>query len=441
MYSNSIALLGPNCEKKIKKPIVLIFLVLFSFSLSVTVAAQEEIQGTGKISSDILGERGRFYHAFLSLYGAYGDNIFNTSEDTTSDFVVAVAPGIELAFPATRQKPLSVDSSTTLPGGLVYDRFQESSINRFQSYLSYSPRFQFYADNSDENTVNHYGQASLQYNLRGGLHFDLMDRFVQDYDRYQANISTQTDTYRSNLFSLAVSYELNEKTLFRVDYSNFLVFYTDEKNEGRNRTDHSASGYVFYKIRSKTAVFAEYNVIDIAYDNDSIRDSLEQQFWAGVYWNITDKTRGSFKSGYSLRAFDDPEFDDADGFVFEANLDYQFTPITSIGLRGYHRNEETPDLSAEYMVTTSGGFIYRQQLIDRLNFDFNLRYRNEDYQGGIYNVEGRTDRVFSVEPALKYAFREWLSAVLSYEYLKRDSDSPINDFTSNIVILRITGAI
>jgi len=377
-----------------------LLLFLFFIAFSGMVVAQEEIEGTGTISGDVFGEQGRFYHAFLSLYGAYGDNIFNTGEETVSDFVFAVAPGIELAFPATRSKPASVDTATTSPGGAVYDRFQESSFQRFQSYLAYIPRFQFYADNSDENTVVHNGQAALQYNLRGGLSFDLVDRFVQDYDRYQSNISTQTDTYRSNLFDLAASYEVTEKVLLRADYSNFMVFFTDEKNEGRNRTDNSASGYVFFKVRSKTAVFGEYDIIDIAYDENTIRDSLEQQFWAGVYWNVTEKTKGSFKSGYSLRAFDDPEINDADGFVFEANLDYYFTPKTSIGLNGYHRNEETPDLSAEYMVTTAGSFIYRQGLTEKLTFEFDLRYRNEDYQGGAPDLRLPTSDLRSLISAL-----------------------------------------
>ena len=427
--------------KASKKTCVYGLLLIFSIAFSGTAVAQEEIQGTGKISSDIFGGRGRFYHAFFSLYGAYSDNIFNTGEDTSNDFVTAVEPGIELAFPATRRKPVSVDTATTSPGGAVYDRFQESSFHRFQSYLAYSPRFQFYADNTDENTVNHNGQASLQYNLRGGLSFNLVDRFVQDYDRYEANISTQTDNYRTNLVDLVMSYEVSEKTLFRAGYSNFLVFYTDAKNEGRNRIDNSASGYVFFKIRSKTAVFGQYNITDIAYDNDSVRDSLEQQLLAGVYWNITEKTKGSVKSGYSIRTFDDAEINDASGFVFEANLDYRFTPDTSIGLKGYHRNEETPDQSAEYIVTTAGSFIYRQRLNDKLTFEFDLSYRNEDYRGGAYAVESRTDKIVRAEPALKYAFRDWLSAAFSYAYLKRDSDSPFDDYTSNIVVLRFTGAI
>ena len=427
--------------KASQKTCVYGLLLILSIAFSGTAVAQEEIQGTGKISSDIFGGRGRFYHLFLSLYGTYSDNIFNTGEDTVSDFVTEVAPGIELTFPATQRKPVSVDTATTSPGGVLYDRFQESSFRRFQSYLAYSPRFQFYEDNSDENTVNHNAQTSVQYNLRGGLSFSLVDRFVRDYDRYQANIGTQTDTYESNLVDLVMSYEVSEKTLLRAGYSNFLVSHTDDKNEGRNRVDNSASGYVFFKIWPKTAVFGQYNIIDIAYDNDSVRDSLEQQFLAGLYWNITEKTRGSVKSGYSIRTFDDPAINDASGFVFGANLDYQLTPDTSIGLKGYHRNEETPEQSAEYIVTTTGSFTYRQRLYDKLTFEFGLSYRKEDYEGGVFSAESRTDTIVSAGPALKYAFRDWLSAALYYAYWKRDSDSPFDDYTSNRVVLGITGAI
>ena len=416
-----------------------LLLIFLSIPLSVTGSEEKEIKGKGKISGDIFGKRGRYYHAFLSLYGAYDDNIFNISEDEESDIITVISPGIQLAFPATRTKPMSIATATTTSGGLVYDRFEEPGFQQFQSYLAYNPRFLIFAENTDENTVNHEAQGSLQYNLRGGLSFSLVDRFVQNFDRNEAGISTETDTYRSNLADLIVSYAITEKTLFRVDYSNFIVFYTDAKNEDRNRTDNAASGYLFFKIRSKTSLFAQYNIIDISYDEDSVRDSREQRILGGVYRNMTEKTKGSFRIGYGLREFDDAQIDDAEGIVFEARLDYQVTPKTSLGLGAYHRNEETPDSTANYVVSTSATATYRQKLTDKFTFAFELLYRDEDYQGGV--SKERSDQFFSPSPSIKYAFRDWISAGLTYGYRQRESNEDAFDYTGNRVVFEIRGAI
>ena len=427
---------------KQKRGFIFIIVAIFCLSLGGFAFGEEEIKGTGKISGDIFEKGGRYYHAFLSLYGAYDDNIFNTGEDEESDFVTVISPGFQLVFPATRLQPLSIDTATTTSGGLVYDRFEEPGFQQFQSYLAYNPRVFVYAENTDENTVNHEAQGALQYNLRGGLSFNLIDRFVQDFDRYEAGISTETDTYRSNLADLIISYAITEKTLFRVDYSNFIVFYTDPKNEDRNRVDNAGSGYLFFKIRSKTSLFAQYSIIDISYDENSVRDSREQRILGGVYWNMTEKTRGSFRAGYGLREFDDKQIEDGEDVVFEARLNYQATPKTSLGFGAYHRNEETPDLSADYVKTTSATAIYRQILTDKFTFEFELLYRDEDYQGGASTGSGdRSDQIFLAEPSLTYSFRDWLTASFSYGFRQRESNEDAFDFAGNRVVFEIRGAI
>jgi len=89
--------------KKLKRIFTFGLLVIFLFiPLSVMGGEEKQIKGKGKISGDIFGKRGRYYHAFLSLYGAYDDNIFNTGEGEESDFITVISPGILLAFPATR---------------------------------------------------------------------------------------------------------------------------------------------------------------------------------------------------------------------------------------------------------------------------------------------------------------------------------------------------
>ncbi len=99
-----------------------LMVVLFLLPLAGIAAGEgeKEIEGTGTISGDIFEKGGRYYHAFLSLYGAYNDNIFNISEDEESDFITVISPGVQLVFPSTKMKPLPVETGTTTTGGLPY---------------------------------------------------------------------------------------------------------------------------------------------------------------------------------------------------------------------------------------------------------------------------------------------------------------------------------
>ncbi len=418
-----------------------LLLCLSSLALLIDAASAAE---TGHISGDIFGKKSRWYHASLSLYEAYNDNIFNSADDTESDLITGVSPGIQFMVPGSDQPAEAIDTDTTTPGGLVFGRFAEESFRRFRAYLGYAPWFQFYADNTDQNVVNHYAQTGAQLNLRGGLTLDLVNRFVKDYDRSQANQSTQTDQYYSNVFSLLLNYPLSPKFRIRADYTNNFVDYTDDANDFRNRTDNAGSGYIFYDLGAKTAVFLQYSYTNIDYREDDERDGDQQDYLAGFVWDITAKTSGSFRAGYGTRHYDQSSFDPSDRFVFAGNLRYRFSPKTEFAMRARHRNEESSELAYAYTVTTGGGLTWTHHLRHNLDFVLDLDYEREEYRDGDPQLVGsaeRTDDYFNLSPSLAYTFRRWLTASLAYAYRDRDSDVEDDSFTGNLVVFKLTGSI
>lgn len=428
--------------------LLLIYLTLcclFLTALSAAASAEERETEKGHVGGEIFGKKARWYHAYLSLYGRYDDNIYNANNDTKSDLITVISPGIQLTVPGTDQPAEVIATDTTTPGGLTFGRFTGHSYRRFRAYLGYAPWFQFFADNSDENVVNHYSQAGLQYNLRGGLSFDLLNRFVKDYDRLQANRSTQFDQYYSNLFSLIATYPLSPKFQFRVDYSNnFIDYISDEINGFRNRTDNSGAAFVFYKFRPKTTAFVELRYTDLDYDTDNDRDGDQQNAYAGLTWDITAKTSGSFQAGYGMRRYDTSMFDDSNAFVFKGTVEYQFTPKTRIDLSAFHRNEESTETINAYVLTTGTAFACRQHLRYNLDFDFEIFYRHLEYKAAkaeLIGVPDRKDDLLSITPSLSYAFRRWLSVSLAYVYRSRDSSAPLNSFTGKNIIIKLTGSI
>lgn len=150
-----------------------------------TVVAEED----SGISGDIFGKRGGYVHGVLSVAEEWTDNLFYDSDDTQSDFVTYVSPGIRLSIPGTKEELLTVDGSTTAPGGMAFGRMDVGGGRRFQAYLSYAPEFEFYADNSDEDTTTHLANGLLSWRLRSGLALELIDQYTVGYQDYDKGLS------------------------------------------------------------------------------------------------------------------------------------------------------------------------------------------------------------------------------------------------------------
>ena len=326
-----------------------------------TVVAEED----SGISGDIFGKRGGYVHGVLSLAEEWTDNLFYDSDDTQSDFVTYVSPGIRLSIPWTKEELLTVDGSTTAPGGMAFGRMDVGGGRRFQAYLSYAPEFEFYADNSDEDTTTHLANGLLSWRLRSGLALELIDQYTVGYQDYDKGLSISRDEYSSNLLGFNVSYPVGTKLELRGGYQHYQIDYDAQEDADRARTDQSLSGYVFYRVGSKSSVFIQYQWIGIDYDLNAgqIEDSVDLQWFGGFRWDITAKSGGAVKIGYGEKDYDDQALGSQSEIVYEAQIDHNFTPKTSASLRAYRRQEETTIETADYTLTWRPG-LFRPKAAD-----------------------------------------------------------------------------
>ncbi|MDA3787442.1 MAG: hypothetical protein PF503_02950, partial [Desulfobacula sp.] len=247
------------------------------------------------IGADIFGKKGGIFHPFLIVEEKWTDNLFITESNKRDDFITTIAPGIWLAIPGNREKLLSIDTTTTSAGGLQLSRVKPEATRRYQAYALYSPEIVLYANHSNHDHFNHNAEALFQYNMNMGLSFDLIDVFNDREDISGDGFTDVLYRYQDNLLDFISTYEPSEKLKVRFDYSNFNLDYDENINDYRNRMDNSFALYAFYKFWPKTSLFAQYSYADIEFDTESINDSIENRYYAGINWEITAKTRGSFK--------------------------------------------------------------------------------------------------------------------------------------------------
>ena len=426
----------------IKRSLVVMLLILCVLVFRHPAHGGSEASGDrDQIGWDVLGSRGGWLHAFLTVSEKYSDNIFYTDADEESDFITLIAPGILLATPGSEDRTIS--TSKDIPGGITISRYEKPTVRPFNAYLTYGPEFEIYKDNSDQDTTNHRLEGALQYNFRGGLSVGVLNQYIDTYDAESTNLDDETeqDKYRTNLTQFDLGYKFSEKFKVDLGYSYFWVDYDKDQSEDLNRVDHTGTGYAYFQVRPKLALFTGYEFARIDYDRGENPDSIEHRFFGGLQWNITDKTRGRIRGGYGVKEFDDSDVDNASESLFEAQLVYRFTPKTSLRFTGYRKNEESDETEFDYILTYRASVAYLQRITAKITFGVDLSYENRNYEEDsnlISASEQREDDEYYLSPYLKYAFKDWFSMHLRYEYEKRDSNTADIDYETNSVLLGFT---
>lgn len=379
----------------------------------------------------------------MTLEENYSYNIFYTDIDEESDFTTLVTPGIWFSIPGRKERTRKIYTSKDTPGGITISRYDQPSFRRLNAYFSYEPEFEIYADNSDQNTTSHQFEGVLQYNLKGGLSIELLDQFIDTYDAYSSSLADREkqDKYITNLANITIGYRISDKLNVNLGYSNFLVDYDEKLSERWNRTDHTATGYIYFQVRPKAAVFTGYEFTQINYEEDERSDNTENRFYGGFQWDITEKSRGRIKAGYGDTDFDAADIENSQDYIYEIQLDHRLTRKTSLSLFAYRKKEEADFSAYDYILTHKATASYMQRVTNKISIGMRLSYAYESFEGEVNLIgksEERKDDLYYLNPYIRYHFRDWFSMDLEYKYEKRDSNTTLYEFETNSLLIGLS---
>jgi hypothetical protein len=396
---------------------------------SVTIPAGQSKKG---IDADVFGKKAGNYHPFLLFEELYTDHMFATESNEQSSFITTIAPGLWLAFPANREKMLSVETTTASPGGLQLSRLNKKTTRQYQVYALYSPELVTYSDSSGDDHVNHRAEALFQYNFDSGLSFDFIDLF-NDKEEIAGNGITETFyKYQDNLFDFITTYVTpSDKLKLQLQYSNYNLDWNQEEIQYRDRQDNSIGVSVFYKFWPKTSLFAEYEYSDIDFDSGSTFDSEENRYYGGINWDVTAKTRGTVKLGYIDKEFDLSNANDQDSFSMEVQTHHNLTEKRELQIDAYRKFHESDIEAASSFLSTGMTISLVQRFTEKWSGTLNASYENNDYNG-----VDREDDLYGIGPALSFEAKKWLKFNLGYFYYNNDSDINSFSYTQNNLFLR-----
>ena len=403
------------------------------------------VKNDGLGAKDVYGQEGGYIHPFVTFRSYFTDNVYHSRDNKESDFVFVISPGIWLTVPGVRQRLVSIDSSTITPGGFLLSRYNPQSFRRYQTYFFYGTDIELFTKNSSENFINHKIEGLFEYNLKSGFTLELVDRYLFTHDVRGTGTSDRLDKYKSNLFSAILMYDTRKRLLFRGDYSHYYVDYSSSRNSFRDRQDNAFSFYAFYRLSPKTKLLGQYRYIDVDYDKDTLSNSREHHYLGGVYWDITTKSRGQVKAGYGVKEFSRSSVGTAHNFIFESQIDYRFTPKTSVVLKGYRKTQESNIDDADYILSTGGSLQYMQRMTRKISASARVGYWNEQYKEDDVTLgdttKKREDNIFEAGLSFRYDLKEWLKFDVGYLYTNRDSTFSEHDYSNNTFFVGLSGGL
>ena len=409
---------------------------------------EETIPESKKADWSLLGRKGSNMHGSLTLTGIYTDNAFNTREDKKSNFTTLLSPEIWLTVPHISQKTAPAGLSPRAAGGLTLSQPMGEVFRTYQTYLYYRTDIPL----SSSNDFSPYG-SSAAHTLGAGFMYNgkrfslrLTDQYEYGYQEREAEMivkPTDQDRYDANRFNAGVSYDSLNRLRFNIEYSNFMTDYRTRLPGTGDRTDNNFAFTVYYRISSRVNLLAEYQYYDISYDQEDTLDSKEQYLYGGFQWDITAKTKGIIKLGYANKSFRNTS-DSSSSFSYEGQIDYRFTPKTSMSLSLYQRTEETDVSGTAYSLASGARARLQHMPTSKITTGLLFSYTQDHYKGTPLDPTGGTsikDDIYQTGIDFQYAFKRWLKARVGYLYTTKTSNVSSFEYDTNMYFFMITGSI
>jgi hypothetical protein len=364
---------------------------------------------------DPLGIRagGFLIYPSTSVSGSYNDNILATNDDEEDDFIFTVSPQIAARSNFPRHSLNFV---------------VQSDVGR-------------YVDHTDEDfwdfNAATAGRLDITRNnrLTGTLNAGRKHEARDDPDDPGADVSREPVKYWVYGGSAGFEQDFN-----RVNFGLLGTFErNDYEEQDANEDERDANLYggrlragYFVSPRINAFLQGGYEREQRDASNRSQRDNNVYSVGVGTAIDFTGLLFGEANVGWATQEFDDSQFQGGSGLTYGVNLTWNPTQLTSLRLDGAGGYEPS-DVGASNL-TSQIGLLVDHELLRNVLIGGEVSYTRDDFQ----DAGGRTDNRFDVGPDITYLLNRYLSVGAGYVFTKQDSDDSQEEFTRNVVTLRLT---
>ena len=337
-----------------------------------------------------------------------------------------------------RKVEATSDTSAKLSPQLLY----LEEIGKHLFLVKYQGDYAVFNDNSKLNYDDHDLSflAKLDHNLQMNSEFKL---------RYQDEIETPGSNNSTSLALTQFNQTTKTQAAAKLYYGTKesigqLVLglnhdqyrYTNNQQDFRDLDRNRLTGTFFYRIAPKTRLLFQATLGDYDYLVKSRfpdQSSKENFYLAGVEWDITAKTSGTFKLGYQSKDFVESVYNDITGLSYMLDMTWKPNTYSKIKFGAQRLTQESSQALTSAFVTTSYSVDAEHEITTNTKLNAKYIYDNDD----IVRSGNRTDKRHNVSFAIEHNLLSWLYISLHYQYIERSSDLEIYNFKTNVVGLSL----
>jgi hypothetical protein len=385
----------------------------------------------------------------ITVSEIYDDNIFLTKNNTVSDYITIVTPGIDIGL-----------------------RQEHTDFK-----LRYAPMFYMYADNNDLNFTGQSAALNFGQDLAQGLRFSLKDTYLKSGDPQADPQNIQglrqtTQMYWTNITDVNLGYIFGAENQVNVGYIyNYyrndqitlddsdvqnpyanLTYWFDVKNGGEltygytdakfTRDDNfpAASDYTsnaagiryLRRFNPNSTGYVGYNYAIFDYERVLPQDFNVHSGLVGLDHSFSPEYTVSASLGYFIRV--NELTDNQDGPTYTASLIRNFDrgSITIGGNGGwsYENLQQGVGLTSGFSQYYGGYVNGRYEILERVNLYAGLSYRHDKY------TIDKSD-YWRGNCGVRWDFLRYFYVDLDYSYIDRSEEFGLNDYTGNRIMLSI----
>ena len=303
----------------------------------------------------------------------------------------------------------------------------------------------FHSSHKDNNTDHHLtGDAGFEFNSRNRLRLSAGYHDVEETasDSRLSRIRAQNDKFNTkNVGAVHTFGAQTARVQVELGANYDELRYTNSKrlNAEKERDATALRSTVFYAVTPKTKVLLEGRYTDYEYQNRNFGraklDSKNKGLLAGVTWEATAKTAGSFKVGREKKSFDSSTYKDKSMGMWEAGVNWAPLTYSSFDLTTRQGFDEGDD-GASAIKTQTTRLGWKHYWMDRLYSDTSYARTDKKYQ----DIK-RDDKLDNYGISLTYQARRWLDVGLGYTYAENDSDYKSESYKRNIYALTVSASL
>jgi hypothetical protein len=339
----------------------------------------------------------------------------------------------------TRTAEASSDTATFFSPQLQF----LSKIGQHRYAFDYQGDFAVYNDNSQYNYTDHAVNLSGVFEHSNRINSEFTISYLyQAEEPGSNNAQTQLDNEFNELNSKSARAKFSYGTAasigqFVLGLEHGQQRYTNNQQGFRDVDQNKATGTFFYRMAPKTRLLLEARVAKndyVAVTQFATPNSDDNTYLAGVEWEATAITSGTFKVGYQKKDFADARFNDIDGLSYFLDMAWQPNTYTTITIGAKRTTSESSEQDIGGFVITGYSLGLQHAFSERTQLKATYIQDTSDFT----STQERTDKRKNITVGMAHSLRTWLDISLNYRHSARSSNEEIYAFSSDAMELSLS---